>query len=278
MCVRRSPHSRRAYATSLRDFFAACQMAPGDVTKKDIIAYRDELRLQAYSPATINRHLAAIRVLYQAALDEGLIGRNPAAGVKTLETSAEGTTPALSGDEVRSLLDTIDRTSLPGLRDYALILLLVGTGLRREEAARLQIADLAQHLGHWTLRITRKGGKVAVIPLAPRTARAIDLAVGERIEGPIFARASGERLDRHSAGRIVRRVVRRAGITKQVGPHTLRHAFITAALDAGVPLRDVQEAASHADPRTTMRYDRARVSLDRHATYIVSAFVAGAAR
>ena len=59
---------------------------------------------------------------------------------------------------------------------------------------------------------------------------------------------------------------------------TLRHAFITAALDAGVPLRDVQEAASHADPRTTMRYDRARGSLDRHATYIVAAYVAGAAR
>jgi integrase len=67
--------------------------------------------------------------------------------------------------------------------------------------------------------------------------------------------------------------VRRAGISKAVGPHTLRHAFITAALDAGVPLRDVQEAASHADPRTTMRY-----GLDRHATYIVAAFIAGAAR
>jgi len=58
----------------------------------------------------------------------------------------------------------------------------------------------------------------------------------------------------------------------------LRHAFITAALDAGVALRDVQEAASHADPRTTMRCDRARVSLDRHATYIVATFIAGAAR
>src|SRR5262249_47922113 len=61
-------------------------------------------------------------------------------------------------------------------------------------------------------------------------------------------------------------------------PHTLRHAFITAALDAGVPLRDVQEAASHSDPRTTIRYDRARVSLDRRATYIVAACIAGAAR
>ena len=88
----------------------------------------------------------------------------------------------------------------------------------------------------------------------------------------------GRRLDRHGAGRIVRRVARRAGITKPVTPHTLRHAFITAALDAGVPLRDVQEAASHADPRTTIRYDRARGSLDRHATYIVAAYIAGAAR
>ena len=73
------------------------------------------------------------------------------------------------------------------------------------------------------------------------------------------------------------RIVRRAGITKPVGPYTLRHAFITAALDAGVPLRDVQEAASHADPRTTMRYDRARTSLDRHGTCIVGAYVARAA-
>jgi integrase len=65
---------------------------------------------------------------------------------------------------------------------------------------------------------------------------------------------------------------------QDVTPHTLRHEFITAALDAGVPLRDVQEAASHADPRTTMRYDRARGSLDRRATYIVAAYLAGAAR
>jgi site-specific recombinase XerD len=73
-------------------------------------------------------------------------------------------------------------------------------------------------------------------------------------------------------------VTRRARLGKQVGRHTLRHAFITAALDAGVPLRDVQEVASHADPRTTMRYDRARTSLDRHATYIVATYIAGAAR
>ncbi len=75
----------------------------------------------------------------------------------------------------------------------------------------------------------------------------------------------------------MRRLARKAGINKPVGPYTLRHAFITAALDAGVPRRDVQQAASHADPRTTMRYDRTRVSLDRHATYIVAALLSGAA-
>ena len=132
--------------------------------------------------------------------------------------------------------------------------------------------------GHRTLTITRKGGKVVTIPLAPRTPRAIDLAIGDRTDGPVFLTADGRRLDRHGAGRIVRRLARRARIGKAVTPHTLRHAFMTAALDAGVPLRDVQEAASHADPRTTIRYDRARGSLDRHATYIVAAYVAGAAR
>ena len=121
------------------------------------------------------------------------------------------------------------------------------------------------------------GGKVVTIPLAPRTARAINLTVGERSDGPLFLAADGRRLDRHGAARIVRQAARRAGITKPVGPHTLRHAFITA-VDAGVPLRDVQEAASHADPRTTIRYDRARGSLDRHATHIVAAYVAGASR
>jgi integrase/recombinase XerD len=126
--------------------------------------------------------------------------------------------------------------------------------------------------------VLRKGGKVATMPLAPRVARAVDLAIGQRVEGPIFAEVDGSGLDRHAAGRIVRRIARRAGINKRVGPHTVCHAFITAALDAGVPLRDVQEAASHADSRTTMRYDRGRQSPDRHATYIVATFIAGTSR
>lgn len=104
--------------------------------------------------------------------------------------------------------------------------------------------------------------------------RTIDLAIGERTEGPILRRRDGKRLDRRTAHRWVRAIARRAGIGA-VHPHMLRAGFIMAALDAGVPLRDVQLAARHADPRTTTIYDRRRANFDRHAAYVVVAFIAG---
>jgi integrase/recombinase XerD len=130
--------------------------------------------------------------------------------------------------------------------------------------------------GHRVVRIVGKGNQPALIPLAPRTSRAIDAAVGERPDGPLLARADGNRLDRRAAGRIVRRLARRAGIDKPISPHSLRHAAITAALDAGCSLRDVQDFARHADPRQTRRDDRARGALDRNPTYIVATYLAGA--
>ncbi len=156
--------------------------------------------------------------------------------------------------------------------------LLALNGLRISEALNADIESLNIDRGHRTLKIVRKGGKHVTIPLAPRTGRTIDLYVGERTSGPIFLGEQGGRMDRYAADRTVKRLAKRAGINKRISLHSLRHSFITAALDAGVPLRDVQEAASHSDPRTTMRYDRARQSLDRHATYVVAAFLAGAAR
>ena len=147
---------------------------------------------------------------------------------------------------------------LSSARDHALCSLLALNGLRISEALGADIDQLGLDHGHRTLVVHRKGGKTVTIPLAPRTARAIDLAVGERFDGPIFLGHNGARMTRDAAAQVVRRLARVAGISKRVGPHSLRHSFITAARDAGVPLRDVQEAASRADPRTTMRYDRAR--------------------
>ena len=127
--------------------------------------------------------------------------------------------------------------------EHALVSLLALNGLRVSEATGANIEALGVERGHRTLVINRTGGKVVTIPLAPRTARAIDLGIGERSKGPVFLAPDGRRPDRHGAARIVRRVAHRAGISKSVGPHTLRHAFMTAALDAGVSLRDVQDAA-----------------------------------
>jgi integrase/recombinase XerD len=225
--------------------------------------------------ATVTRRLCTIAGFCKYAVEEELLDNSPAAHVRRPRLDYESRATGLDRNELDAMLVA---AGFGTAAEHALISLLALNGLRVSEATGADIEVLGLERGHRTLTITRKGGKVVTIPLAPRTARAIDLAIGERSEGPVFLTPDGRRLDRHGAARVVRRVAGRAGIAKPIGPHTLRHAFITAALDAGVPLRDVQEAASHADPRTTMRYDRARTSLDRYATYIVAAYVAGAAR
>jgi integrase len=161
-----------------------------------------------------------------------LLDHSPAAHVRRPRLDYESHAVGLDRNELGALLVA---AGLGPVMEDALISLLALNGLRVSEATGANIEAMGIERGHRTLVITRKGGKVVTIPLAPRTARAIDLAVGERCEGPIFLTADVHRLDRHGAGRIVRRVARRAGITKPVGPHTLRHVFITAALDAGVP-------------------------------------------
>ena len=270
--------TRDAYAQDLRQFVAWAtehSLALFCARRADIEAFARHLEQLGRARATISRRLCTITCFYRYAEQEGLIAISPAVHVRRPRLDYESHATGLDRNEVGAMLVA---AGLASPRDHALIALLALNGLRVSEATGADIERLGLERGHRTLRILRKGGKIVTIPLAPRTARAIDLAVGERCEGPIFLADSGDRLDRHAAARIVRRIGRRAGITKRIGPHTLRHAFITAALDAGVPLRDVQEAASHADPRTTMRYDRARVSLDRHATYIVATFLAGASR
>jgi len=270
--------TREAYELDLRQYASWCHqhhLRLFQARRADIECFARDLEARGRARAIITRRLCTVAGFYRYAVEEDLLDHSPAAHVRRPRLDYESRATGLDRNELGALLVAAG-LGLPA--EHALVSLLALNGLRVSEAAGTDIQDMGVERGHRTLVITRKGGKVVTIPLAPRTARAIDLAVGERVEGPIFLNADGQRLDRHAAARVVRRVARRAGIIKPVGPHTLRHAFITAALDAGVPLRDVQEAASHADPRTTMRYDRARGSLDRHATYIVAAYLAGAAR
>jgi site-specific recombinase XerD len=108
--------------------------------------------------------------------------------------------------------------------------------------------NLSSERGHRSVNVLGKRSKLAVIPLPPRVARAIDQVVGERSSGPLLLTQTSNRLNRHAATRIVNCLAKRAGITKHIPPHSLRHSFITAALDAGEPLRDVADRCASLGP------------------------------
>jgi integrase/recombinase XerD len=148
-------------------------------------------------------------------------------------------------------------------------------GLRIFEATCTDVIDLGEEHGHRVLRVVGKGTRVVLVPLPPAVGVADDRAIDGRTLGPILLNTRGSRMDRHAATRRLRHLADDAGVRlPRMHPHMLRHTFVTTMLDAGVDLRDVQIAARHADPRTTMRYDRTRKNLDRHPNYILAAYMA----
>jgi integrase/recombinase XerD len=150
-------------------------------------------------------------------------------------------------------------------------------GLRIFEATGADIADLGEEHGHRVLRVCGKGTKIVLVPLPPAVGRAIDRATGDRMRRPVLLNSRGALMDRHAATRRLHQLAEAADIqVTRAHPHMLRHTFVTTMLDVGIDLRDVQIAARHADPRTTMRYDRARNNLDRHPNYILAAYMASA--
>ena len=271
--ARYSGRTLDAYRDDLRGFFqwaADAGFAVLEATRPHIELYRAWMDDRGLAASTIDRRLSTVCGFYRFAHIDGRIASNPAQYVRRPKVQpSDGR--GMDRGELGTFLFTAERFD----RDHAALAVLLGlNGLRVSEACGTNIEDLAVQRGHRTLRIVGKGNKPATIPLVPRTARTIDLLVGERNEGPILRRKDGERLDRRTAHRWVRATGKRAGLGP-VHPHMLRAGFIMAALDAGVPLRDVQIAARHADPRTTTIYDRRRENFDRHAAYVVVAFVAG---
>jgi integrase/recombinase XerD len=271
--ARYSGRTLDAYRHDLRTFFQWVGDKRLDVlaaTRPHIELYRVALEERGLAASTIDRRLSTVCGFYRFAHIDGRVASNPAQYVRR-PTVHPGEGHGMDRGELGAFLFTAERFD----HAHAALAALLGlNGLRVSEACATNVENLAFERGHRTLRIVGKGNKPAVITLVPRTARTIDRAVGERVEGPILVRNDGQRLDRRTAHRWVRAIGKRAGLGA-VHPHMLRAGFIMAALDAGVPLRDVQIAARHADPRTTTVYDRRRENFDRHAAYVVVAFVAG---
>lgn len=263
------------YSLGLRQWFGWCEsngIDPMQVRRTHFDLWRRYLESAGKAPATIANRLGAVAMYYRWLHEEEWLVRNPAAHLRRPTVPTDSNTVGLDRAEMGRLLYEAER-SRPS--DYALVALLAVNGLRVSEALGIDIENMAVQRGHRTVTIVGKGNKPATVPMPPRVCRAVDLACAERTEGPLILDTHANRMNRHSAGWVIAKLGRRAGIEHHVHPHALRHACVTAALDAGVPLRDVQNLARHADPRTTSRYDRARANLDRHASYIVASFVAG---
>jgi integrase/recombinase XerD len=267
--------TRAAYLADLRDFRTWCaNVGIGllEVHRIHVEAYVRQLEQAGRSRATLARRLATLASFYRYAVQEDALPHSPLTHVRRPQVARDSQTLGLDREEAVRFLAAAQAASA---RDHALACLLTLNGLRVSEACAADVADLGVERAHRVLAVVGKGGQRALVPLAPQTMRAIEVMLGGRADGPLLTSNSGGRLDRHDAARIVARLARRAGLAKHITPHSLRHTMVTLALDAGVSLRDVQDAARHADPRTTRRYDRARHALDRHATYTLAAFIAG---
>ena len=172
-----------------------------------VLAFLDELEEKRNnSVATRNARLAAVRSFFHhvAADDPATFGiAQRVLAIPTKRAHIE-VTHHLTNAEVETIIAAPDQTTHRGRRDRALLLFLARTGARVSEAIGARIEDLALERGHRTLTVLRKGGKTVTMPLAPRTARAIDLVIGERFEGTILYGNDGGLLDRHPSCRVRR--------------------------------------------------------------------------
>jgi integrase/recombinase XerD len=269
--------SRVHTESDLRGYLNWCEfrgLDPLAATRPHIELYVRWLQeVRRYRPSTVSRRMSVVAGFYRTCVIDAVLEHSPAEYVRRPNVPAESPTLGLTHLQFEALLTGAKHS--PNRCDFALVTMLGLLGLRIFEATGSNIEDLGEEHGHRVLRVRGKGDKVVLVPLPPAVGRALERAIDDRSTGPILLTSRGTRMDRHCATRRLRRLAEVAGVKlPRMHPHMLRHTFVTTMLDAGVDLRDVQIAARHADPRTTMRYDRARKNLDRHPNYILAAYMA----
>jgi site-specific recombinase XerD len=274
----RNRHTRLAYARACARFLDWCEdrgLRLEQIEPVMVAAYVEGLTLEM-SPSSVKQHLAGIRMLFDWLTTHHVVEVNPARSVRGPKHSVvEGSTPAFEPKQARQLLDSIDTTTIGGLRDRAIIATLIYTAARIGAILNLQVKHFAQDGTQWCLRLGEKGGKVRKIPCRHDLEQFIHdylAAAGIALEKdtPLFRTMNRTRqltdraLNRIEAAAMLKRRLKAAGLPPNLCCHSFRSTTATDLITQGVPLEDVQYLLGHADPRTTRFYDRTKRQVTRN--------------
>lgn len=258
-----SANTVSSYLRDVRQFAAEMEereIPLVEVLSSDVEEYAHGLLRKGKSPATVTRSVASIKSFYNCLISRGAVGRNPAKGV--VPAKVERKLPqVLTGREVELFLEQPECTDLKGYRDRAMLELLYATGIRVSELIALDVDDL--NLPGGVLKCFSKG-KERIIPLYPTAIRALSeyvhnvrpQLVDSMDETALFVNMNGDRMSRQGFWKLIKYYQEKAGIKKDITPHTLRHSFAAHLLENGADLRSIQEMLGHADISSTQIYSR----------------------
>jgi integrase/recombinase XerD len=285
----RSDHTRRAYGEDVRHFMRSlgitCREQLRQVERAAVIVWIRQMEEKQEKARTIRRRLSALSSLYSHLVAKRAADRNPVREVKRPRVNRRrGVTAAFSAKQARKILDAPNAETLDGIRDRAILSVLLQAGPRRSEVASMKVKDFYLNMGYYSLRFIRKGGEEHSLALNPQTAQRIEhyLAAsnhGGDIEGPLFRAVKrnwknpDERRQLHPdlIDRIVRKHTKAAlNIQRGFSAHSCRATFATTSLANGSSLEDVQEALGHADATTTKLYDKRGFNPEKSAAFFAN--------
>lgn len=267
-----SPKTIETYTRALRQFFAyLSSKGITQPTRDDVIAFREELKAE-HKPTTVQNYIVAVRLFFQWTDQEGIY-RNVADKIKGAKLNREHKKDYLTSRQIKAILRSVDRSTVQGLRDYAILSVMITGGLRTVEVSRADIEDMRAVGDAMALFIQGKGReeKTEYIKLQPPVEQAIREYLKARgpakLTDPLFSsnsnRGKGERLTTRSVSRIAKTRMQTAGYdSERLTAHSLRHTAVTLSLMGGQSLQEVQQFARHANITTTQIYahnlDRAK--------------------
>lgn len=228
--------------------------------RNQILSHLYKIQKEGKAPATISRHLAALKHFYRFLLADGVISEDHTTSLESPKL-AQRLPQVLSTTEVETLLSQPQLADPAGIRDKAMLELIYATGIRVSELVSLNLQDVELDMGY--IRCFGKGSKERIIPFGSVAVRyvreylsrsRVKLTKGKTEHPALFVNVQGKRLTRQGFWKIIKKYAREGKIDKPITPHTLRHSFATHLLENGADLRAVQEMLGHADISTTQIY------------------------